>query len=51
MTFVYTWPQVDPTFLMTVITTAPSINKPSGINDLDNDLMEVKYLALPASQN
>ena len=49
-TVVYTWPQVTPTTQAAVVTTARSTNGLSGINDLDNDPTEVKYLGLPTSQ-
>lgn len=49
-TVVYTWLQVTPTTLTTVVRTARSTNEPSGINDLDNDATEFKYPGLPASQ-
>ena len=47
---VYTWPQVTPTTLTTVVTPARNTKEQSGINDLDNDPTEVKYLGLPANQ-
>lgn len=49
-TVVYTWLQVTPTTLTTVVRTARSTNEPSGINDLDNAATEFKYPGLPASQ-
>ena len=41
------WPIMT---LLTVVTTTRGTDEPSGVNDVDNDPIEVKYLGLPTSQ-